>query len=79
MSMSKKDFIALADYLSDTEQYCEPFTEKQIEHLSNFCHSRNYNFKKDRWKSYIAGDCGPNGGEVKSNSTKTNTESALLV
>ena len=31
MSMSKKDFIALADYLSDTEQYCEPFSEKQAQ------------------------------------------------
>jgi hypothetical protein len=65
MAMTKGDFIALADYLKDTKQYCEPFTNKQIEHLGNFCHSRNFRFKASRWTMYIMGLCGPNGGEVK--------------
>ena len=60
--MSKKHFIALADYLRDTKHYCQPFTTDQIEHLANFCHSQNPNFKRDRWIGYIAGTCGPRGG-----------------
>jgi hypothetical protein len=60
--MSKKNFIALADYLRDTNNYCQPFTAEQIEHLANFCHAQNPNFKKERWISYIKNECGPNGG-----------------
>ena len=60
--MSKKHFIALANYLRDTEQYCEPFTAAQIDHLANFCHAQNSNFNRERWIDYIAGGCGPNGG-----------------
>ena len=60
--MSKKNFIRLADYLKDTSNYCEPFTKAQIEHLANFCHEQNPNFKRERWIAYIAGECGPNGG-----------------
>ena len=63
--MTKKEFIKLADYLKDTQGYCEPFTERQIEHLANFCHSTNYRFKRERWTEYIAGECGPNGGRTK--------------
>lgn len=63
MSMSKKDFIALAEYLKDYEDYCEPFTDQQIAHLANFCHSQNPNFNRNRWLDYIAGKCGPNGGK----------------
>ena len=61
--MTKKHFIKLADYLADTTNYCEPFTQKQIEHLANFCHSQNPNFNRERWLDYIAGLCGPNGGK----------------
>ena len=63
--MTKKDFIALAEYLRDTKGYCEPFTPSQLEHLANFCHSRNWAFKRERWMSYIAGECGPNGGTIR--------------
>lgn len=61
--MSKKNFIALADYLRDANGYCEPFTPAQLEHLANFCHSQNCAFKRERWLSYIAGKCGKNGGK----------------
>jgi hypothetical protein len=61
--MSKKHFIALANYLRDTEGYCESFTAKQIEHLADFCHSQNPNFNRERWLDYIAGECGPNSGK----------------
>ena len=30
--MSKKHFIALADYLRDTKNYCEAFTPAQLKH-----------------------------------------------
>jgi len=63
--MSKKDFIKLAEYLRDTEPYCEPFTFKQMDHLANFCHTTNPAFKRVRWLNYIAGRCGKNGGTVK--------------
>jgi hypothetical protein len=64
--MTKKHFIALADYLHDTHGYCESFTLAQIKHLANFCHAQNPNFKRDRWINYIAGVGGPCGGKVKS-------------
>jgi hypothetical protein len=63
--MTKKDFIKLAEYIKDTANYCEPFTDKQIEHLSNFCHSQNPRFNRERWIGYIKGECGSNGGKVK--------------
>ena len=62
--MSKKHFIALAEYLKDTAPYCEAFTAAQIKHLANFCHSQNYRFKHKRWIAYIKGECGPNGGKI---------------
>ncbi|MFL6437725.1 MAG: hypothetical protein ACJ71Q_09110 [Terriglobales bacterium] len=61
--MSKKHFIALAEYLRDTCGYCEPFTRKQIEHLASFCHAQNSNFKRERWVGYIKGENGKNGGK----------------
>jgi hypothetical protein len=60
--VTKKDFIALADYLRDTCGYCEAFTPRQIGHLANFCHQQNPAFKRDRWMAFIAGERGPNGG-----------------
>lgn len=63
--MTKKDFIALAEYLRDTKGYCEAFTAAQLEHLANFCHAQNCNFKRERWLSYIARECGPNGGAIR--------------
>jgi hypothetical protein len=60
--MSKKHFVALADYLKDSKPYCEAFTPLQIEHLANFCHSQNPHFNRERWIGYIKGENGPNGG-----------------
>jgi hypothetical protein len=65
MSMSKQDFIALADQIRQENRLGEPkdhFTVEQIATLADFCQSRNSNFKRDRWIDYIAGKCGPNGG-----------------
>ena len=73
MSMSKKDFVALADTIrafnSDAvgrAHYKDApyFSTDQINTLAGFCQSQNSRFKKDRWLSYIAGECGPGGGAV---------------
>jgi hypothetical protein len=64
--MTKKHFIALADCIRVNNKFGhEPFTEYQIVMLADFCKSQNGNFNKERWLDYIAGKCGPNGGEVK--------------
>jgi hypothetical protein len=73
--MSKKDFIALADALRGMEPILpagaseigkarwEKWRE-MVDKLADFCQSQNSQFKRDRWLSYIAGECGPNGGKL---------------
>lgn len=65
--MTKKHFIALANaireantHYSDPSGY--PFNPQTIEVLADFCEEENSNFNRERWLSYIAGECGPNGG-----------------
>lgn len=69
MSMSKKDFIALADFVrwhNDSMVGKElPFTATHLDTLAQFCETQSERFKRDRWLGYIAGECGPNGGDVK--------------
>lgn len=72
MSMSKKDFIALANYVRNMNEragegidHTDPYTEIQLNHLADFCAAQNPRFKRKRWFAYIAGECGPNGGKVK--------------
>lgn len=78
MSMSKKDFIALADAIKDFNRTAFWGTDKNGIHgtmniavqgdtlkmLADFCQSQNPNFKRDRWLDYIAGKCGQNGGKT---------------
>lgn len=76
MSMSKKDFIAMADSIREikprptdpTWDYGEALLQWESfrDAMARFCQSQNGQFKRDRWLSYIAGECGPNGGAVKS-------------
>ena len=74
MSMSKKDFVALADDLADFFQgfAYKPHTDADCEcvnvpsllgMLADFCEKQNPAFKRERWLKYIAGECGPNGGK----------------
>lgn len=77
MSMSKKEFIALANMLrtarmgytgglgADYKPGHNPFQQEHLEFLADFCESQNPNFNRSRWLSYIAGECGPNGGAIK--------------
>lgn len=73
--MSKKDFIALADLMRDikprvesTEQFDDGRMAQwkdTVDAMADFCRAQNGAFKRDRWLSYIAGECGPNGGAIK--------------
>lgn len=69
--MTKKHFISLADSIrnhnKDVKFYTDShyFTDDQIKTIAEFCKSANPNFNRERWLSYIAGECGPNGGSVK--------------
>lgn len=60
--MTKKHFIALANYIRD---HPGAFSQAQILHLANYCQSQNQNFMRSRWLRYIQGECGPNGGRIR--------------
>lgn len=69
--MTKKHFIALADAIKEYNRLSFPagtncvsplkFGYTQILMLADFCQSQNPNFNRDRWITYIKGECGPNG------------------
>lgn len=70
MSMSKKDFIALADTIKAHNETGNPFTKfeftaDQIRALANFCQSLNPAFNWERWMGYVAGENGKNGGAIR--------------
>jgi len=71
MSMSKQDFIALADSLRAEKpgQNWSPNKHVQweldVKAIANVCAASNPRFKRDRWMAYVNGECGPNGGELR--------------
>lgn len=68
MSMSKRDFIALADVIRSenrTQDGFPVFNSTAVHTLAVFCASQNPRFNRSRWLAYIAGEVGPNGGAVK--------------
>ncbi len=68
MSMSKKDFIALADAMrtvAPNDNVENVSWEQVVQTLVHFCYQQNSAFKEDRWRDYLAGECGPNGGAIK--------------
>lgn len=68
MSMSKQDFVALADMIKHHNQWSDAkdkFTENQVIALGEFCKGQNSAFLSHRWHEYIAGKCGKNGGAIK--------------
>jgi hypothetical protein len=75
LPMSKKHFIALADHLRAIRPVSIPGERERfagrldmwkdtVQELADFCQSQNSEFKRDRWISYINGECGKNGGKV---------------
>ena len=74
MSMSKQDFVALADAIRlelcggrmvDDESTPDIPVSKVMGTWASFCKRQNPNFMRERWIDYIAGECGPNGGAIK--------------
>ena len=65
--MTKKHFIALADWMKDhsSKSLSGGFTDSHIQSLANFCEAQNPRFNRQRWIEYIAGKCGKSGGKVK--------------
>lgn len=59
--MNKKILIALANHVRASGR----FDATQVASLADFCVAQNPAFKRDRWIKYVAGQCGPNGGEKK--------------
>jgi hypothetical protein len=73
--MNKKMLIALADAIREANRYTNSkFNSQQIDTLADFCKAQNPAFKRDRWLSYIAGECGSNGGAIKATHTVFNCE-----
>jgi len=44
--------------------------EEAAEAIANVFAADSPAFKRDRWFSYLRGECGPNGGTVKSSKSK---------
>lgn len=68
MSMSKKDFIGLADALRPFMKDDAPFSRVGpllVDNVARFCRAQNPRFNEDRWRAYLRGECGPSGGAVK--------------
>ena len=78
--MTKKHFIELADYMIRTRPETEGFIAREMQfaqserfkqweymctQLADFCSHQNPQFNRGRWLAYIAGECGPNGGQIK--------------
>jgi hypothetical protein len=77
--VTKKHFIALADAIREHDNFVlHPyrtgmgedkdimlFNNHHLETLADFCKSQNSSFNRERWLDYIAGKCGPSGGELR--------------
>lgn len=64
--MTKKLLIALADAIKghNKKYMMIHFESIHIETLADFCQKANPKFKRQRWLSYIKGECGKNGGKA---------------
>ena len=70
MSMSLKNFVALADMICHANSMCTGgelpvFDDEAISFLATFCAQQNFRFNRDRWIDYINGECNVNGKAVK--------------
>lgn len=63
MSMSKKDFVGLADVLKRW-QGTPDLSNDVLWDIADFCERANPDFKRGRWLDYIAGKCGPGGKDL---------------
>ena len=79
--MTKKHFIELAKLLKDQNFKMSVALDSPeggynaiVRELANFCAAQNKNFDRQRWLSYIAGDCGPNGGRIRHNENRNSNK-----
>lgn len=70
MSMSKKDFIALADALR-AERPASNWSlnkmaqwELDVRAVADACEAANPRFNRELWMDYVCGLCGPSGGKL---------------
>lgn len=72
--MTKKHFIALADMIKEYQENPDFnghwFSGMQLDLLADFCKAVNPRFNRERWVGYINGECGKNGGKVKTEVSK---------
>lgn len=66
--MTKRHFIALADWIRDHNEMAHghtlPFEQDHIQALALFLGTQNPRFNRQRWLDYVAGTHGPNGGKL---------------
>lgn len=63
MSMTKKDFIALADHLANAAvTHRVVFSMSELECIADLLETQNPRFNRGRWFGYLMGECGPSGG-----------------
>jgi hypothetical protein len=70
-SMTKKHFIKLADELIKVREefkfrYSSDAFEEMVDIAVRFCRGQNSRFDSGRFRGYVNGECGPNGGIRKS-------------
>jgi hypothetical protein len=75
VSMSKRDFVALADSLR-AEKPGENWNpnkqvqwELDVKAVADVCARSNPRFMRERWMDYVNGLCGPNGGSLRKRDT----------
>lgn len=56
---SNGNFVVPSTYQFALNQW-----EKNILKFADFCKAQNVNFNRERWISYIKGECGVNGGRI---------------
>ena len=65
--MTKRHFVALADalrpYLEKGKSPNDDRVNIPVGELVAFMRGENPHFNEWRWRSYLRGECGPNGGK----------------
>lgn len=68
--MTKKHFIAIADELRFeksrfTERFGSDAFNAMLDIVVSVCRAQNGRFDTDRFRGYVADECGPSGGKRK--------------
>ena len=63
--ITKKELIALGQFIKDGRDSDYGLTDRQVEKLAVFLNTRNPRFMVRRWVGFVKGLNGPNGGRVR--------------